>query len=737
MRYNGPNAAVRESFHQGTNRRAYEMLGAHPVLQEGKELWHFAVWAPHARAVSLIGEFNGWDKNATPMVKQFDGTWEVRVPAERFDPACNSEKYNYPEAAEKLTVYKYAVCDVDGNWRDKADPYGFAMQNRPDTGSRMFDLDKYRWNDSDWMEKRQKHDPFHSPMNIYELHLGSWKRREDGSFMTYTEIAQELVPYILDMGYTHVEFLPVMEHPLDMSWGYQVSGYYAATARFGQPDELMQLIDALHQAGIGVILDWVPAHFPKDDMGLRRFDGTALYEHPDPRRGDMPQWGTHVFDFARGEVRSFLLSNACFWLEQYHADGLRVDAVSSMLYYDFCRESGEWLPNAYGGRENLDAIAFLRKLNETVGADFPGAIMIAEESSAFPMVTHPTYLGGLGFHFKWNMGWMNDMLSYIEKDPLYRKWHHNKLTFSLMYAFSENYILPFSHDEVVHGKHSMLDKQPGDLWKKFAGLRMLYGYTMAHPGKKLLFMGGEFGHFIEWKFDDQLDWFLLLYDGHPQVQKCVRRLNEIYRTTPAFYEVDDGWNGFQWVQANDSDHSITAFTRIDKAGKAILAVTNFTPTFYPEYRIGLPHGGTLTEFFNTDRLEYGGSNQFNAWPIQVRKEQMQEHPFCADICVPPMATVYFEYDRIIPPPEKPKKTRRKVATGHGAAAPEAPAEKPKRTRKKAESAPEPAVDAVTEKPKRTRKKAAPETVGDVPPTTDTPAEKPKRTRKKKTDESTE
>ncbi len=760
MRYNGPSAEVREAFHQGTNRRAYEMLGAHPVEQEGKQLWHFAVWAPHARAVSLIGEFNDWNRDATPMVKQFDGTWEVRVPAERFNPASNPEKYNYPEAAERLTTYKYCVCDCDGKWRDKADPYGFAMENRPNTGSRIFDMATYQWKDAEWMEKRKTRDPFRSPMNIYELHLGSWKRRADGTFMNYLEIADELVPYIQDMGYTHVEFLPVMEHPLDMSWGYQVSGYYAATARFGDPDELMELIDRLHQAGIGVIIDWVPAHFPKDDIGLRRFDGTACYEHPDPRRGDMPQWGTHVFDFARGEVRSFLLSNACFWLEYYHADGLRVDAVSSMLYYDFCREPGEWIPNQYGGRENLDAISFLQLLNTTVGADFPGAITVAEESSAFPMVTHPTYLGGLGFHFKWNMGWMNDMLSYIEKDPIYRKWHHNKLTFSLMYAFYENYVLPFSHDEVVHGKHSMLDKQPGDLWKKFAGLRMLYGYTMAHPGKKLLFMGGEFGHFIEWKFDDQLDWFLLAYEGHPQVQKCVRRLNEIYRTMPAFYEADDGWDGFQWIQANDSDHSITAFTRTDKSGKSILAVTNFTPTFYPQYRIGLPYGGTLTEFFNTDSAEFGGSNQYNAFPIQAVEEQMQEHPFSCDICVPPMSTVYFEYDKIIPPPAKPKRTRRKIDSGHGAAAPdalEAPLVKPKRTRKKAEPAAEAAIETVAapveEKPKRTRKKAEPKAeaaaeekpvkktrakkAAEAPAGEEAPAEKPKRTRKKKAEESAE
>ena len=418
----------------------------------------------------------------------------------------------------------------------------------------------------------------------------------------------------------------------------------------------MALIDALHQAGIGVLLDWVPAHFPRDAMGLRRFDGTPCYEHPDPRRGDMPQWGTHMFDYARGEVNSFMLSNACFWLEWYHADGLRVDAVTSMLMYDFCREPGQWLPNKYGGHENLDAIAFLRRMNETVYRDFPGVMMVAEESSAYPMVTRPIYLGGLGFGFKWNMGWMNDMLAYIKLDPVYRKYHHDKLTFSLMYAFSENYILPFSHDEVVHGKHSMLDKQPGDLWKKFAGLRALYGYTMAHPGKKLLFMGGEFGHFIEWKYDDQLDWFLLLYENHPQVQQCCKRLNEIYRTTPALYQIDDSWDGFQWIQANDSDNSIVAFLRTDKRGNSLLCVTNFTPVFHPQYRIGLPQMGTLTECFNTDRKEYGGSNQYNNWAIRTEEERLQDFQYSCDICVPPLATVYFTYQRD-PLPEKAKKAR--------------------------------------------------------------------------------
>ena len=467
---------------------------------------------------------------------------------------------------------------------------------------------------------------------------------------TYREFADELIPYIQEMGYTHIELLPVMEHPLDMSWGYQVTGFYSATARYGTPLELMNLIDRCHQAGIGVILDWVPAHFPRDEVGLFRFDGTDLYNHPDPRRGEIAQWGTMLFDYARGEVCSYLLSNACFWLDVFHADGIRVDAVSGIIYYDFCKGPGQYIPNCFGGRENLDGINFLRRLNQTVYHDFPGLMMIAEESTAFPMVTAPTYLGGLGFGFKWNMGWMNDILSYIKLDPVYRKYHHNKVTFSLFYAFSENYILPFSHDEVVHGKHSMLDKNPGDLWKKFAGLRALYGYTMAHPGKKLLFMGGEFAHFIEWKYDDQLDWFLLVYERHAPLQSCVRQLNHIYRETPALYEVDNSWNGFQWITANDTDNSVVAFLRTDQRGRAILCVTNFTPVFHPIYRIGLPFGGTLREIFNTDRAEYGGSNQYNAYELSAQPGEFNGFPFWTEICVPPLSCVYFTYEKILPPP---------------------------------------------------------------------------------------
>ena len=644
MLYQAPSAEVRNSFHQGSNRRAYEMLGAHPCQEGGKRKWHFCVWAPNAKHVALVGDFNGWDKSRNPMAKQYDGTWELRLEEKTL-------LTNVPEGAQP--TYKYAVWGADDLWRLKADPYGFACELRPANASRLCDLDGYRWGDAEWMEGRKAFDPYHSPINIYEVHAGSWRRHPNGDFLSYGELADQLIPYVQEMGYTHVELMPLMEHPLDMSWGYQVTGFYAVTSRYGTPTEFMAFVDRCHQAGIGVILDWVPAHFPRDEVGLYRFDGTDLYNHPDPRRSEMAQWGTMLFDFARGEVCSYLLSNACFYLERYHADGLRADAVSSILYHDFCKQ--DYLPNRYGGRENLEGLAFLRLLNETVYHDFPGAMTIAEESSAFPMVTAPTYLGGLGFGFKWNMGWMNDILSYIQMDPVYRRYHHNKLTFSLFYAFSENFVLPLSHDEVVHGKRSLLDRNPGDLWNKFAGLRALYGYTMAHPGKKLLFMGGEFGHFIEWKFDDQLDWFLLAYERHAPLQSCVRRLNHLYREYPALHEVDDSWDGFQWVTANDVDNSVAAFLRTDRRGNALLCVANFTPVFHPIYRIGLPYAGVLRELMNTDRAEYGGSDQYNAFELNAVAGDFNGFPYWAEICVPPLSCVYFTYDKIPPAFERAPK----------------------------------------------------------------------------------
>lgn len=642
MRYNGPTAAVRDQFHQGTNRRAYEMLGAHPVTQDGQEMWHFAVWAPNARAVSLIGEFNQWDREKTPMQKVYDGTWEVRLPAETFDVKSDPKRYDYPDAAKKLTTYKYCIQAQDGTWQDKADPYGFAMQMRPDTASRIYDLSGYRWGDADWMEARKSYDPYHSPVNIYEMHLGSWRRHKDGTFLTYTEIAEQLVPYLKEMGYTHVEFMPVMEHPLDMSWGYQVSGYYAATARFGEPKELMALIDALHQAGIGVLLDWVPAHFPRDAMGLRCFDGTPCYEHPDPRRGDMPQWGTHMFDYARGEVNSFMLSNACFWLEWYHADGLRVDAVTSMLMYDFCREPGQWLPNKYGGHENLDAIAFLRRMNETVYRDFPGVMMVAEESSAYPMVTRPIYLGGLGFGFKWNMGWMNDMCHYLKLDPWFRQYHHKDITFSLMYAFSENFVLPISHDEVVHMKGSLRGKMPGDDWQQLSGVRAFTAYLLAHPGKKLTFMGAELGQWHEWDFAGQLDWYLLENEENRQLHRFFKDINAFYLSQSPLWDIDFSWEGFEWLVADDNHNNVVVFLRRDREGRALIAAVNFSPVGQGEYRFGVPPKKTYREVFSTDLPEYGGTGDWrNGEELETESIPSHGRPCSLRVSIPPLGAAFF------------------------------------------------------------------------------------------------
>ena len=629
MLYSAPDSRAREAFHQGYANDAYRWLGAHTLTPDGKK-WKFTVWAPHAQQVYVTGAFCQWRYEDYPMEKQFDGTWELILPAALF---------------AESPLYKYAIRCADGSWRLRADPCGFSAEMRPGTASRLCDLAGYAWEDADWMERRAQTDWVHSAVNIYEMHLGSWKRHKDGSFYTYEETAEALIPYLQDMHYTHVEFLPVMEHPLDMSWGYQVTGFYAPTARYGTPRQLMALIDRLHQAGIGVILDWVPAHFPRNEEGLMRFDGDCCYEHADPRRSDMAQWGTVLFDYARGEVCSFLISSACYWLEYYHADGIRCDAVSAILYHDFGREMGQWLPNVNGGRENLEGAKFLRRLNLAVESRFPCVMMIAEESTAYTLVTHSAQRSGLGFSFKWNMGWMNDILSYIAHDPLDRKYQHNKLTFSLMYAFSENYILPFSHDEVVHGKHSMLDKQPGDLWKKFAGLRALLGYQLSHPGKKLNFMGNEFGQFIEWKDSDQLDWFLLVYERHPDLQRCVRDMNALYRKTPALWQQDDSWEGFAWLNPDDSDRSITSFIRRDREGNSIVCVTNFTPAYYADYVIGLPEFGYLKEIFNTDGAAYGGSGKGNPKALRARRKPMGRLKWSCSIVMPPMATVFFTYTR--------------------------------------------------------------------------------------------
>ena len=638
MRYVAPTSTVREWFHQGENRRAYEMLGAHPVLQDGIEMWHFAVWAPNARLVSLVGEFCQWDRLAHPMVKQFDGTWEIRLPASTFDVASNPQKYNYPDAAEKLLMYKYAI---QGEDHEKADPYGFRMQLRPNTASMLCDLSGYSWQDQAWMDKRAQWDPYHSPMNIYEMHLGSWRRHKDKTLLSYTEIADQLVPYLTDMGYTHVELLPVMEHPFDGSWGYQVTGYYAATSRYGEPKELMALIDRLHQAGIGVILDWVPAHFPRDEIGLRRFDGTCCYEHPDPRRGEMPQWGTCMFDFGRGEVRSFLLSNACFWLDEYHIDALRVDAVSSMLYLDYSRKPGQWHPNIYGGRENLEAIDFLKEATATAYKNNPGIMMIAEESTAYPGITAPTDAGGLGFGLKWNMGWMHDTLQYLHEEPINRKWHHNEITFSMVYAYSEHYVLPISHDEVVYGKGSLFGKMPGDDWQRYAGVRALFAYQWAHPGKKLSFMGNEVAQYGEWDHDGSVDWDALNWPDHRGVQKLVADLNTLYKASPALWSQDFDPAGFQWLTSDDADHNTLSFVRIGKDGEQMVVVVNFSGEAWEDYQVPLTKGGKWTEVLTTDDKKYGGSDIHNG-TFKAVKGEYHSRDWSAKITVPALGAVFLK-----------------------------------------------------------------------------------------------
>lgn len=610
-------------FHQGNCAYAYQFMGAHPI----RGGYSFAVWAPNARAVSVVGDFNDWDHNRNPMVNH-DGVWETQI-----------------SGVKQFASYKYAICGPQGNWFMKADPYAFHAETRPNTASKTYDITAYRWKDKKWMAQRAQFDPYHNPVTIYEVHLGSWKLDEQGRLYTYDRMADELVPYVKQMGYTHVELMPVMEHPFDGSWGYQITGYFAANSRFGDPAGLMRLIDAFHRAGIGVILDWVPAHYPKDAHGLYHFDGDHLYESGDWRRAENESWGTAMFDFGRNEVRSFLKSSAVFWLEQFHADGLRVDAVSYMLYHDYGKEEGKWAPNQFGGRENLEAISLLREVNEIVYRDFPGIMICAEEATAFPMVTAPTCDGGLGFGFKWNMGWMHDVLDYMGMDPIYRKYHHNKMTFSMFYAFSENYILPFSHDEVVHGKKSMLDKMPGDIWRKFASLRALLGYMYAHPGKKLMFMGTEFGQFIEWKELEQLDWFLLAYDKHPQMKQYTADLNRFYASHPPMYQIDNSWDGFTWCYADDAENSIFSFIRTDKAGNRIMAVINFTPNYHERYRVGMPKAGVLREVFNSDSFQYAGSGKGNGdRVISTQDIPHQNQRYSAELTVPPLACIYLTLD---------------------------------------------------------------------------------------------
>lgn len=615
-------------FRQGNLFQGYKIFGAQ-VCDCVKEGVVFTVWAPNAREVRVVGDFNDWQGQSHVMNSDKDsGVWSLLVPE-----------------ARQGDLYKYEIHTTDGRVLLKSDPYAFYSELRPGTASCIYSLSGYSWGDAKWYQTMKDKLPYNEPLLIYEVHLGSWKRRGGGQFLTYRELAKEIVDYVLDMGYTHVELLPITEHPYDGSWGYQSTGYFSVTSRYGTPHDFMYFVDQCHQNGIGVILDWVPGHFCKDSHGLALFDGQALYEYEEWHRAENTEWGTSNFNLGKAEVKSFLISNALFWMDVFHIDGLRVDAVASMLYLDYAKKNGYWVPNKYGGNENLDAISFLKQLNEVVFKYYPGALMIAEESTQWPMVTAPTYLGGLGFNFKWNMGWMNDTLAYMKKDPIYRKWDHNKLTFSVWYAFSENFILPLSHDEVVHCKKSLLDKMPGDYWQKFANLRVLYGYMMTHPGKKLLFMGGEIGQFDEWNEQVELCWSLLNFDMHKKMRFYVKNLNHFYRKENSMWELDHKPEGFEWISYGDSNKSIIVYMRKGKApGDLIVVVCNFTPVVYESYRIGVPYEGEYNEVFNSDLEIYGGSGQVNRSALKALWNKWHNQPCSLDMKIPPLAISILKLD---------------------------------------------------------------------------------------------
>ncbi|MBI1398058.1 MAG: 1,4-alpha-glucan branching protein GlgB [Betaproteobacteria bacterium] len=611
-------------FNEGRLLRAWQVLGAQPRTREGVAGVRFACWAPNAERVSVIGDFNEWDGRAHPMTSRgASGVWELFVPG-----------------VGAGALYKFEIRNrASGAVFAKSDPYARRFERRPGTAAQVEGPGQFGWGDDAWLAARATRDWLHAPLNAYEVHAGSWKRHPDGRFYSYRELADHLVPYVLHMGYTHVELLPISEHPLDESWGYQTTGYFAATSRFGTPDDLRHFVDTCHRAGLGVILDWVPGHFPRDAWALSAFDGTSLYEHADPRLGLHHEWGTHVFNYGRPEVRSFLLSSACYWLDEFHFDGLRVDAVASMLYLDYSRKAGEWVPNRFGGRENLEAVDFLRELNLVVHRDFAGALTFAEESTAWPMVSRPTYVGGLGFSMKWNMGWMHDTLAYLAQDPVHRRYHHDRLTFGQVYAYSENFLLPLSHDEVVHGKHSLLDKMPGDTWQKFANLRLLLAVQATTPGKKLLFMGGEFGQGREWRDGAGLDWDLLDVAWHRGTQACARDLNRLYRDTPALHELDFESEGFRWIDCHDAEQSVISFVRRDRAGGFVVVAANFTPVPRHAYRLGVPAAGHYREILNTDSAYYGGSNVGNGAGVESRPMDWMGFADAIELVLPPLSLV--------------------------------------------------------------------------------------------------
>ena len=636
----------RHLFGAGTHYEIYEKMGGRLMTHEGARGAAFSVWAPNAKAVSVIGDFNNWDARRSPMRRLGEsGIWELFLPA-----AAEGDKY------------KFHVTQCDGRVVDKTDPYGVYAEVRPNNASVLYPLKRYKWKDRRWMTARRKYDFKTAPMNIYEVHLGSWKRAEGDRFLTYTELAEQLIPYVKEMGYTHIEMLPVEEHPFDGSWGYQVTGYYAPTSRYGSPDEFKQFVDACHQNGISVILDWVPAHFPKDDFALARFDGTALYEHQDPRLGEHIQWGTYIFNYGRKEVANFLLANALYWMDIFHIDGLRVDAVASLLRLDFCKEEGQWLPNVYGGSENLEAIEFLKHMNSVIAEREPGALMIAEDSTAWPGVTKKVDEGGLGFSLKWNMGWMNDFLSYIKLDPIYRKYHQNKLTFGMAYHYAENFVLVLSHDEVVHTKSSMIGKMPGDVWQSFANLRLSYGFMMGHPGKKLLFMGGEFAQYSEWSEARSLDWHLLQYADHQEMQAYVKELNHLYTEEPAFWAEDFDPNGFQWIECDDAESSIVSFVRRSEE-KELVFLCNFTPVVHRGFSLGVPQEGVYHERLNSDAARFGGSDVINAVPLQSKAEPAGRCPFRVELDVPPLGMVILEREQPKKQPRTKKPKTRTAANG--------------------------------------------------------------------------